>query len=163
MSFKREVARVEEMDHRTWNVASERLGTPREEEGIVLSPYGQETWFVCSEVLLESWVECDVTLVVAEQVQLNLVGAGAGQIEVVERIPVRRDRGHVGHTMRVLPARRLGREEAAERVSVGLRRFLPISPNGIPTIAQPFLIGVAVLRDDRSDTIRVPNGEAEPN
>ena len=34
---------------------------------------------MCLEVFLESWVECDVTLVVAEQIQLNLVG-GAGQI-----------------------------------------------------------------------------------
>src|SRR5882724_830992 len=65
--------------------------------------------------------------------------------------------------MCVLPARRLGRDEASERVSVCLRRFLPISPNGIPAVAQPFLIGVAVLRDDCSDTIRVPNGEAEAN
>src|SRR4029077_8154232 len=68
-----------------------------------------------------------------------------------------------GHTICVLPARRLRREEASERGSVGLRRVLPISPNGIPAVAQPFLIGVAVLRDDCSDTTRVPNGEAETN
>jgi hypothetical protein len=125
MSSKREVARVEETNRRAGNVAFERLGTPRQKEGIVLSPYGQETWFVCPEVILESWVECDVTLVVAEQIQLNLVGARAGQIEVVERIAVRRNRGHIRHTVRVLPARRVGREEAAESLSVGRRRLLP--------------------------------------
>ena len=80
MSLEREVARVEETDHRPGNVASERLRTARQKEGIVLSPYGQERWFVCPEVILESWVECDVTFVVAEQIQLNLVGAGAGRI-----------------------------------------------------------------------------------
>jgi len=63
--------------------------------------------------------------------------------------------------MRVLPARRLGGEEAAERLSVGRRRLLPIGPNRVPTVAQPFLIGVAVLGDDGGDAIRMPNGEAE--
>src|SRR2546421_352836 len=82
---------------------------------------------------------------VAEQVQLNLVGAVAGQIEVVERIAVRRNLGHVRHTVRVLPARRLGSEEATKRLSVGCRRLLPIGTNGVPAVAQPFLIGVAVL------------------
>src|SRR4029450_2032046 len=65
--------------------------------------------------------------------------------------------------MRVLPARRVGREEAAERLSVSLRRFLPIGPNGIPAVAEAFLIGVAVLGNDCGDAIRVPNGEAEAN
>lgn len=82
------------------------------------------------EVVLERRVQRDVALVVAEEVQLNLVGAVAGQIEVVERVAVRRNRGHIRHTMRVLPARRLGSEEAAERLSVGRRRLLPIGPNG---------------------------------
>jgi hypothetical protein len=64
------------MDHRTGNVASERLGTARQEEGIVLSPHRQERGLVRPEVLLECRVERDVALVVAEQVQLDLVGAG---------------------------------------------------------------------------------------
>jgi hypothetical protein len=45
MCLKGEVARVEEMDLCVGNVASERLSTLREEEGIVLSPYCQEAWF----------------------------------------------------------------------------------------------------------------------
>src|SRR6266550_486108 len=63
--LQREVARVEETNRRSGNVTFERLGTARQKEGIVLSPHGQERWFVCPEVFLESWVECDVTLVVA--------------------------------------------------------------------------------------------------
>ncbi len=38
--LKREVARVEETNRRSGNVAFERLGAPRQKEGIVLSPYG---------------------------------------------------------------------------------------------------------------------------
>src|SRR5262249_8993111 len=128
----REVARIEELDYGAGNIALERLSTGRQEKGIVLSPRRQEAWFVSAEGVLESRVERDVALVIAKQVQLNLVCAGAGQIEVVERIAVRRNRSHVTHTVRVLPARRLRNEEAAERFAVGRRRLLPIGPNGIP-------------------------------
>src|SRR5262249_7207751 len=123
VGLEREVARVEEMDRRAGNVASERLGAARQEEGIVLSPRRQEGRLVRPEVALEGRVERDVALVVAEEVQLDLVGARAGQIEVVERIAVRGNGGDVGHTVRVLPARRLGSEEAAEGLSVDRRRL----------------------------------------
>jgi hypothetical protein len=116
---------------------------------------------VSPEVVLERRVELDVAFVVAEQVQLNLVGAGAGQIEVVERIAIWRNRGHVRYTVRVLPAPRLGSEEAAKRLSVERRWLLPIGPNGVPAVTQPFLIGVAVLGDDCGEAIRMTNCEAE--
>src|SRR5260370_38003877 len=115
MSLEREGARVEELDERTGNVASERLGPRRQEERIVLSPCRKEAWLVRPEIILESWVERDVALVVAEQVQLEFVGAGAGQIKIIERISVRRNRRHIRHTVRVLPASRVRREQAAER------------------------------------------------
>jgi len=39
---------------------------------------------VGAEVILENRVERDVALVVAKQIQLDLVGTGARQIEIVE-------------------------------------------------------------------------------
>jgi hypothetical protein len=42
MSLEREATRIEEIDRRSRNVASEFLGTLQQEEGIVLSQYGQE-------------------------------------------------------------------------------------------------------------------------
>ena len=75
MSFKREVASVEEMNSRTGNVAFERLGTYRQKKRIVLSPCRKEAWFMRPKIILESWIERDVALVVAEQVQLDFVGA----------------------------------------------------------------------------------------
>src|SRR5437667_4192128 len=161
MGFEREVARVEELDYRTGNVASERLSAARQEEGVVPSPHRQEAGLVRPEVILECRVERDVALVVAEEIQLDLVGAGAGQIEVVERIAVRRNGGYVRNTVRVLPTRRVGREEAAERLSVDRRRLLPIGPYGVPAVAQPFLIGVTVLGDDCGEAVRMSSGEAE--
>src|SRR5262245_45543231 len=97
MRFQCEMAGVEEADDRSGHIAFERLGTGRQEERIVPAPDRQQGWLVRSEVLLESGVQRDVALVVAEQVQLDLVRTGTGQVEVVERIPVGRDRRRVGY------------------------------------------------------------------
>src|SRR5262249_33731642 len=135
MSLEREMARVEEMDHRVRNVALEGLGTCWQEKRIVLSPRCEEAWLVRSEVILEGQVGRNVTLVIAEEIQLNFVGARPGQIKIIERIAVWRNRGHVRHTVRVLPAGCVRREKTAKRLSVGQRRFLPIGPNWSPAIA----------------------------
>src|SRR5882762_8960971 len=74
MRLQREVAGVEEADDRAGNVAFERLRTGRQEEGIVLAPYCQKRRPVRAEVILESRVQCHIALVVAEQVQLDLIG-----------------------------------------------------------------------------------------
>src|SRR5499427_3585084 len=90
MCFQGEMASVEEADDRTGHVPLERLGTGRQEERIVLAPDREEGWLVRAEIVLEGGVQRDIALVVAEQVQLDLIGPGTGQIESVERIPVRR-------------------------------------------------------------------------
>src|SRR5262249_61265105 len=63
--------------------------------------------------------------------------------------------------MRVLPLGRLGREKAAERRAVLRRGLLPVALDGVPALAQPLLIGVAILRDDRNDSLRVARRETE--
>ena len=73
-------------------IALERFGAGRQEEGIVLAPHRQERRLVGAEIFLEGRIERDVALVVAEQIELHLVGAGPRQIEIVERISVRRNR-----------------------------------------------------------------------
>src|SRR5215831_5865283 len=89
MRLEREVAGIEELNDGAGNIAPERLRTGRQKEGIVLSPHRQQVRLMSAEGILEGRVKRDVALVVAEQVQLNLVGAGPGQVEVVERIAVR--------------------------------------------------------------------------
>ena len=76
MRFQREVAGVEEANNGVGNVALEGLRTRRQEKRIVLAPYGEEWRLVGAEVVLEGRIECDVALVVAEQIELDLVGAG---------------------------------------------------------------------------------------
>src|SRR5262249_59034393 len=57
--------------------------------------------------------------------------------------------------------RRLGAQEAAERLAVGLRRNVPVGSDGGPAVAQPLRIGVAILRDDRSDAPGASHREPE--
>src|SRR5262245_33491136 len=135
MCFQREVSGIEEADDRIGNVALELFRTRRQEERIVLAPYREERRLAGAEVILEGRVERDVTLVVAEQVQLDLIGTGARQIEVVQRLTVRGNCHAVGHAMGILPTRRLGSEEGAKSVAVGLRRLLPIGADRVPAIA----------------------------
>src|ERR1700681_2230563 len=87
--LQREMAGVKEADDRIGNVAPERLGAGRQKERIVLAPHREEGRLVRAEIVLESRIERDVALVVAEQVELDLVGTGARQIEAVQRQAVR--------------------------------------------------------------------------
>ena len=119
-----EVSRVEETNRRAGNVASERLGALRQKEGIVLSKYGQEMWFACPEVILEGWVECDVTPVVAEQIQQNLVGARAGQIGLMSGLCGEELLDENCGVVRVL-----FREEVATFHRLSLRVRSPLPPN----------------------------------
>jgi hypothetical protein len=81
---------------------------------------------------------------------------------VIEGVPVGRDQRLVGDSVRVLPHGCFRLDHAADRVAVGLRGFLPVRPDGVPSVAEAFLVGVAVLGDDRGDAFRLPQGQAEP-
>ena len=151
--LQREMPGIEETHDRVRDVAFERLGPWRQEERVVLAPHRQQRRLVSAEILLERRVERDIALVVAEQVELQLGRAGPAQVEVIERVAVRRNSRRVGDAVRVLPDGRLGLEEGAQRLAVLLRCVLPISPDRVPAVAQAFLIGVAILRNDRRDPV----------
>src|SRR6516225_8974668 len=91
-----EVAGVKEAHVSVWNVTLERLGACRQEKRVVLAPSGQERRLVLAKIGLEFGIQGDVALVVAEEVKLHFINARSCEIEVVERIPVRRNRGRVG-------------------------------------------------------------------
>src|SRR5262249_16214403 len=116
-----------------------------------------------AEVFLERRIKCDVALVIAEEIELHFIRTGAGQIEIVKVLTVRRHYRRVRYTVRVLPTGRLGREKDAESVSVRLRWVLPIGPEWSPAITETLLVGVTVLRDDCRDPLRVADGEPEPD
>src|SRR5262245_60631881 len=83
-ALEREVAGIEQVDFGLWIVAFEGFRASRQKERIVLAPHGKKRWPLCAKVLLEFGVERDVALVVAEQVELDLVIAGQGEQRRVE-------------------------------------------------------------------------------
>src|SRR5258708_27274033 len=161
MSFQGKVAGVQEAANRTRIVALERLGAWRHKERIVLAPYRQKRRLVSPEVFLERRIQCDVALVIAEEIELHFIRTGTGQIEVVEVLTIRRHDRLVRYAVRVLPAGCLRSEEGAERLSVRLRRVLPIRPDRSPALAETFLVGIAVLRDDGGDPLGAADSEPE--
>ena len=78
MRLQREMTGVEKADLRLGNVAPEPLGAWRKEERIVLAPHRQKRRLVRAEVVLERGVQCDVALVVAEEVELDFIRTGTG-------------------------------------------------------------------------------------
>src|SRR5262249_48787504 len=148
VGLQREVSGIKKAHNRAWIVAFERLGTNREEERIVLAPYRQQRRLMAPETLVAGVGKCDVAVVISEEVELRVIGAGSGQVKGIERVAVGRNQRRVGYAVCVLPAGCLGREEGSERLSVRRRRVLPIGPNRTPAVAETFLVGVAVLGDD---------------
>jgi hypothetical protein len=61
-------ARCQRSGNCSRDVALECLRAGRQEERIVLTPYGEEWWFVCAELVLKSRIERDVAFLVAEQI-----------------------------------------------------------------------------------------------
>ena len=79
MAFEREMPGFEEVDLGVWIIPLEGLRPGRQEERIVLAPYRKDRRTPGAEVVLEFGIERDVALIIAEQVELNLVIAGAAQ------------------------------------------------------------------------------------
>jgi len=84
MCFQREVPCVEETNGRIGNVAFEGLGTCWQKERIVFAPHYQERRLVFAEVFLEGRIQRDIALIVAKKVELDLIGAGPGEVKVVQ-------------------------------------------------------------------------------
>jgi hypothetical protein len=117
--------------------------------------------FCLRKIGLEFGIQRDVALVVAEEVELHFISARSCEIEVVERIPVRRNQGGVGDAVGVLPHRCCGRKKGAQRRAVCFGRVLPVCADRIPAVAEALEIRIAILRDDGGDALGVPHREAE--
>jgi len=101
--LQREVSGIEEAHDRVRHITFESLGTHWEEERIVLAPHDKEGRLVGAEIFLETWVERDVALVIAEQVELYLIGPRSGQVGVIEGVAVWRNQTRILDAVRVLP------------------------------------------------------------
>src|SRR6476660_7975826 len=139
------MAGVEKMHFGVRIVALERLGARRQKERIVLAPYREQRRLALGKVSLELGIQGDVAGIVEEEIELDLVVAGAGKQRAVERVRLWRDLSRIGDPMGVLPLRRVGGEERAQLLAVRRSRILPIALDRRQAAAQALLIGVAVL------------------
>src|SRR5882724_3691920 len=63
--------------------------------------------------------------------------------------------------MGVLPFSSLRLEKVPERRAILRRGLTPIPLNRIPSLAEAFLVGVAILRYNRRDSLRMCQGQAK--
>ena len=156
-----EVATIDETYLSVRDVPFEGLGARGDEERIVLAPDRQHRRPLVPQIGLYVAVKGNVGLVVAEQVQLDLVVARTRQVKIVEVAAIGRDQRRVGHAVGVLEQRGLRGQEAAQGVTVGLARLVPVGLDRSEGVGHAFQVSVAVLRDDRGDTVGMGQRQAE--
>ncbi|MNH16743.1 hypothetical protein D3C79_763920 [compost metagenome] len=128
----------------------------------MLAPDDQRRHLILAEKRLELRVAPKVVGVVEEQVELDLLVARALQQQCIEGVGLRGDQGRIGHAMQVLPASAFQMQNRiANGLAVGRRRVSPVLANRRPGIAQSFEIGVAILRHEPRDPLRVRHGQAQ--
>ena len=101
---------------------------------------------------MEFRIERDIACIVEEKVELDLVVTGTRR-SALSTCRFGRDFAFVGNAVSVLPLGRIKRQERAERLTIGRCRLLPIKLDRRPSVTKPFLVGIAVLRDDGRDPL----------
>src|SRR5207302_10507148 len=126
-------------------------------------PYYDKRRPYCAEIFLELGIECDIARVIQEQVKLDLVIAGPRQQSGVQFVGFRRHPGRILDAIEVLGLGRLRFQEFAQGSSILRSWLLPVLLNRVPTLAQALFIGVAVLRDDSGDPLRMRQSQPKPH
>jgi len=88
MRFEHEVPGIEQMYFRIGDVAPVSRGSRGNEGWIIFAPHGEKRRPGAAEVLLEYGILLQILAVVVNEVELNLIGAGARQIGAIERIAI---------------------------------------------------------------------------
>ncbi len=88
VGLQREMASVEQMDFRLWQVPSIGFCSCWQEVRIMPTPNRQEGRSMRAEIGLEQRVERHVAAIVENEVELDLIGTGAAQIGDVECVAV---------------------------------------------------------------------------
>src|SRR5215469_5878063 len=135
-----EVTGIDEADVGVGDVALEGLGPGRQEKRVVPAPHREQRRPAGAEVLLECRVERDIARVVEEQVELDFIGAAAGEIVVCG-------------CMNIRIASRLAFDGSFQYAWTGFQ------PSPSPSsYALPFWEMIAVMRSGCRVAIRNPTG-----
>src|SRR5215469_1100000 len=147
------MASVEEAHFGVGNVTPVRLGALWKEERIVLAPDREQRRAVGAEILLELRVQRNIACVVEKKVELNLIIADAGEQRAVEGEGFGRNHCFVRDTVEVLRLGRFRSKEIPQGSPVAWSGFFPVFLNRVPALAQALLVSIAILRNDRGDSL----------
>jgi len=154
--FQSEVARVEQVELHVLQVTPVGVSPGGRENRVVLSPDDQSRRLVLAEVFLPLWIEGRIAAIAVEQRQLNLLVSWPVQERLHMSPSVGTDGFGVANTMEVLPFGRIEIQQRAQAIALLLAAIFPIGFDRLPKlVVDAFVVGVAVLHDQRLDTLRV--------
>ncbi len=113
--LQREVARVEKANRRTGMSRLNASAPAGRKNGSFLPHTARNGGLMVPEIGLKGGIKRDIALVVTEEIELHLIGARPCQIEVVERVSIRRNQSRVWDAVRILPDRGFRGEEGTKR------------------------------------------------
>jgi hypothetical protein len=165
MSLKRKMTGIKELQLGVGVVTKIGLCAGFGEEWIMAAPDDQRRRQVLPKVFLEFRVQSNIALVVPEQVKLQLDIAGPAKQRPVERPSVRAEPldKQLRKSGRILQPNTVRAEPAAQFLAIFCGRYLPIGLESIPVATEPFLVGIAILDDQRCHPFRMEKGQSQSN
>jgi hypothetical protein len=95
-----------------------------------------------ADVFLEFGIERDIALIVAKQIELDLVVARAGEERRIQRPTIGREPLRRGHAVRVLPLGRFGLEKSPQRRPIGREYYRSSRMRRCPSKLSVLLFGL---------------------
>jgi len=108
--LQRKMSCVQELHCSIWIVSAIRLSSGRNEERIVLAPYGKQRRLRFTKIRLERRIQFHVRSIVEKQIELDVCITRAFEQSLVQRIRFRRHHLRMRNAMLVLKARALQRQ-----------------------------------------------------
>ncbi len=159
--FQREVPGVEQVEVDILQVPLIGISALGGEDRIVFTPYDEGRRLIFPEVSLPAGILRRISAVAMEQLQLDSIVPGAVHEKRVHVPAVGTDRLRVPHAIDVLPFGGFRRQELPQGGLVFGRALLPEGFERFPEFPQSFVVGVAVLDDERLHLFRMTVSNAK--
>src|SRR5664279_2527285 len=161
--FQCKMPGIEQVKFGVRQISQVRMRAIEREDLVVCAPNDQRRRLAFAEERLKLRIERNITAIIMEQVELNVLIAGTIKQSLIVAPIVWIDPGHVLHTVRVLELGGGRRHKERQRLTMSIRPIGPIGLDRIPKRFRSFFIGVAILDDERGDLVRVLQRETVSN
>src|SRR5215467_6334770 len=160
-----EVAGIEQVELHVLQVTLVRIGPGVGKNRVVLAQDDEHRRLIFAKIFLPLRVERRVAAVAIKERELNFLVARTIQKRLIMHPRVRTDRFQIFDAVRVLPFRRVERQDRVPQlVAVLFATVLPVDLDRLPEIVvDAFIVGVAILDDQRLHALRMLDGQAKSN